>query len=63
MSPIPWFVMVRIRDRVAALIEQGMAKEQVIAAKPPTGWDATWGTRFMKLEVFLRNVCESMKQP
>lgn len=55
--------MVKIRDRVAELIKQGMAKEQVIAAKPPTEWDAAWGTRFVKLEVFLRNVCESMKQP
>ena len=54
-------VMVKIRDRVAALIKQGKTKEQVLAAKPTAEWDATWGTGFMKPEVFLAMVYESMK--
>jgi glyoxylase-like metal-dependent hydrolase (beta-lactamase superfamily II) len=55
-------VMVKIRDRVAALIKQGMTKEQVIAAKPTAEWDATWGTGFMKPAVFLGIVYDSMKR-
>ena len=55
-------VLAKIRDRVAALIKQGKTKEQVIAAKPSAEWDATWGTGFMKADVFLGIVYESMKQ-
>ncbi len=55
-------VMAKIRDRVAALIKQGKTKEQVIAAKPTAEWDATWGSGFMKPDVFLGIVYDSMKQ-
>lgn len=55
-------VMAAVRDRVAALIKQGKTKEQVIAAKPTAEWDATWGTGFMKPDVFLGIVYDSMKQ-
>jgi cyclase len=55
-------VLVGIRDRVAALIQQGKTKEQVIAAKPSAEWDATWGSGFMKPDVFLGIVYESMKR-
>ena len=55
-------VLVKIRDRVAALIKQGKTKEQVIAAKPSAEWDAAWGTGFMKPDVFLGIVYESMKK-
>ena len=53
-------VLVKIRDRVAALIKQGKTKDQVIAARPGAEWDATWGAGFMKPDVFLGIVYESM---
>lgn len=53
-------VLVQVRDRVAALIRQGKTKEQVIAAKPTAEWDATWGAGFMKPDVFLGIVYQSM---
>ena len=55
-------VLVKIRDRVAALIKQGKTKEQVVAAKPSAEWDAAWGTGFMKPDVFLGVVYDSMKR-
>ena len=55
-------VLSKIRDRVAVLIKQGKTKEQVIAAKPSAEWDAAWGTGFMKPDVFLGIVYDSMKQ-
>ena len=55
-------VLAGVRDRVAPLIKQGMTKEQVIAAKPTAEWDATWGSGFMKPDVFLGIVYDSMKR-
>ena len=55
-------VLVQIRDRVRALINQGKTREQVIAAKPTAEWDATWGTGFMQPAVFLGIVYDSMKR-
>lgn len=55
-------VLAKVRDRVAALIKQGRTKEEVIAAKPSAEWDATWGTGFMKPDVFLGMVYDSMKK-
>jgi cyclase len=54
-------VLSRIRDRVAVLIREGKTKEQVVAAKPSAEWDATWGTGFIKPDVFLGMVYDSMK--
>ena len=51
-----------VEARVGALIKQGKTKEQVIAAKPSAEWDATWGTGFMKPDVFLGIVYDSMKK-
>jgi cyclase len=53
-------VLVQVRDRVAALIRQGKTKEQVIAAKPTAEWDGTWGAGFMKPDVFLGIVYQSL---
>ena len=55
-------VLTKIRDRVAALIKQGKTKEQVVAAKPSAEWDAAWGSGFMKPDVFLGIVYDSMKK-
>jgi len=55
-------VLVQIRDRVRALIQQGKTKEEVIAAKPTAQWDATWGAGFMNPPTFLGIVYDSMKR-
>jgi glyoxylase-like metal-dependent hydrolase (beta-lactamase superfamily II) len=55
-------VMTKVRDRVAALIKSGKTREQVIAAKPSGEWDATWGKGFMKPEIFIGMVYDSMKK-
>ena len=55
-------VLVQVRDRVAALIRQGKTREEVIAAKPTSEWDATWGAGFMKTDVFLGIVYQSLKR-
>lgn len=55
-------VLAAIRDRVAALIKQGKTREQVIAAKPGAQWDATWGSGFMKPDLFIGYVYDSMKK-
>jgi cyclase len=55
-------MMVKVRDRVAALIKQGKTREQVIAAKPTADLDAKWATGFLKPDVFLGIVYDSMTQ-
>ena len=55
-------VLSGVRDRVAALIKQGKTREQVIAAKPGAQWDATWGAGFMKSDMFIGMVYDSMKK-
>jgi cyclase len=55
-------IMATIRDRVAALIREGKTREQVIAAKPTAEWDDAWGKGFMKPDVFLGLVYDSMKK-
>jgi glyoxylase-like metal-dependent hydrolase (beta-lactamase superfamily II) len=55
-------VLAKIRDRVRPLIAQGKTKAQVIAAKPSAEWDATRGSGFMKPDVFLGIVYDSMKR-
>lgn len=53
-------VLAKIRDRVAPLIRQGKTREQVVAARPSAEWDATWGSGFMKPDVFIGMVYDSM---
>lgn len=55
-------MLVTVRDRVAALLKQGKTKEQVIAAKPTADLDAKWGGGFLKADVFLGIVYDSMKK-
>jgi cyclase len=53
-------VLIGVRDAVAALIKQGKTREQVVAAKPGARWDATWGTGFMRPDIFIGYVYDSM---
>ena len=57
-------VLSEIRDRVAALIKAGRTREQIIAAKPSAEWDAKLGQGFIKPDVLLGTVYESLtKKP
>jgi len=49
-----------VRDRVAALKAQGKTKDEVVAAKPSGDFDAAWGTGFMKPDVWLGLVYDSL---
>ena len=55
-------MLVQVRDRVAELIKAGRTKEQVIAAKPTADLDAKWGQGFLRPEMFLGIVYDSMKK-
>jgi glyoxylase-like metal-dependent hydrolase (beta-lactamase superfamily II) len=49
-------VLMAIRDRVAALKEQGKSPNEIVAAKPTAAYDAKWGTFFINGEFFTRLV-------
>jgi len=51
-------MLVEIRDRVQALIDQGLSREQVVAARPTAQWDEELGNAFIKpdqLAIFVYN--------
>jgi len=51
-------MLVEIRDRVQALIDQGMTREEVVAARPTAQWDEALGNAFIKpdkLAIFVYN--------
>ncbi|MEJ2385642.1 MAG: MBL fold metallo-hydrolase [Xanthomonadales bacterium] len=51
-------MLVEIRDRVQALIDQGLSREQVVAARPTARWDEELGNAFIKpdkLAIFVYN--------
>jgi glyoxylase-like metal-dependent hydrolase (beta-lactamase superfamily II) len=53
-------VLVAIRDRVAALKEQGKSLDETVAAKPTAVYDAKWGWPFISGEFFTRLVYEGV---
>ena len=55
-------VLVGVRTAVADLIRQGKTRAEIIAAKPTAQWDAAWGTGFIKPDVLLGFVYDSMKK-
>jgi len=51
-------MLVEIRDRVQTLIDQGLSREQVVAARPTAPWDEELGNAFIKpdqLAIFVYN--------
>ncbi len=54
-------VVAAAREKVAALVKAGRSKQEVVAAKPTAEWDATWGTGFIKGDVFAGILYESVK--
>jgi cyclase len=49
-----------VRDRVAKLKAEGKAKDAVVAAKPTAEFDAKWGQGFIKPDVFVGLVYDSL---
>jgi glyoxylase-like metal-dependent hydrolase (beta-lactamase superfamily II) len=54
-------VLKQIRDRVKKLIDEGKTQDEVLAAKPTAEWDETWGVGFMRPNVFVSIVYDSLK--
>jgi cyclase len=55
-------MLVTVRDRITPLVRQGRSLSQVTAAKPLADLDAQWGKGFLKPEMFLSIVYESLSQ-
>jgi glyoxylase-like metal-dependent hydrolase (beta-lactamase superfamily II) len=55
-------VVAGVRDKVGALVKAGKTRDQAIAAKPTAEWDAKWGGGFMKPDVFVGIVYDSLKK-
>jgi cyclase len=53
-------VLKTLRDRIAKLKAEGKGRDEVIAAKPTAEHDASWGTGFMKGDVFTGLVFDSL---
>lgn len=51
-----------VRDRVAAMIEQGMSEEEVVAATPSADFDDRMQSGFMNPEKFVRQVYDSLSR-
>jgi len=52
-------VMATARDRVKKLIADGKNVDQAIAAKPLKEYDATWGSGFIKPDIFIKLIYAS----
>jgi cyclase len=55
-------MLVTVRQRVGRLVAQRRTLQQVLAAKPLADMDAQWGKGFLKPEVFLTIVYESLSE-
>jgi glyoxylase-like metal-dependent hydrolase (beta-lactamase superfamily II) len=53
-------VLSSVRQTVAAMIEEGMSEDAVVAAGPTAEWDETWGAGFINPEAFVRSVYGSI---
>jgi glyoxylase-like metal-dependent hydrolase (beta-lactamase superfamily II) len=53
-------MLVKVRDRVRPKIAAGKSRDEVIAARPTADLDATWGGGFLKADVWVGIVYDSM---
>jgi cyclase len=53
-------MLVAVRGKIQALIDQGMSEDEVVAAKPTAEFDAAWGQGFMNPESFTRFSYQSL---
>jgi glyoxylase-like metal-dependent hydrolase (beta-lactamase superfamily II) len=54
-------MLVAVRGKIQALIDQGMSEDEVVAAGPTAEFDAAWGQGFMNPENFTRFSYQSLK--
>jgi cyclase len=54
-------MLVAVRGKIQALIDQGMSEDEVVAARPTAELDAAWGQGFMNPENFTRFSYQSLK--
>jgi glyoxylase-like metal-dependent hydrolase (beta-lactamase superfamily II) len=54
-------VLAAIRDRVKPMVAAGKTLDEVKAAQPTKDFDAKWGAGFMKADVFIAIVYQSLK--
>jgi cyclase len=55
-------MLVAVRGKIQALIDQGMSEDEVVAAGPTAEFDAAWGQGFMNPENFTRFSYQSLKK-
>lgn len=55
------YMLKKSRDSVQRLIDQGLTEDQAVAARPMREFDATWGTGYIKPDVFVRIVYRSLQ--
>jgi hypothetical protein len=55
-------MLVKVRDRVKPMVASGKSLEQVKAAAPTKDLDAKWGQGFMKPDVWIGIVYDSLKK-
>jgi glyoxylase-like metal-dependent hydrolase (beta-lactamase superfamily II) len=56
-------MLVTIRDRVRKMIDEGRSRDEILAAKPTAEFDAVYGGGFMKPDLFVGLVYDSLKRP
>jgi glyoxylase-like metal-dependent hydrolase (beta-lactamase superfamily II) len=54
-------MLVTVRGKIQALIDQGKSEDEVVAARPTAEFDAAWGQGFMNPENFTRFSYQSLK--
>ncbi|NIR42637.1 MAG: MBL fold metallo-hydrolase [Gemmatimonadetes bacterium] len=55
-------MLIQVRANVTALIEQGLDRDAVIAAKPSAEWDETWGAQLLSPEQFIGTVYDDLSR-
>jgi glyoxylase-like metal-dependent hydrolase (beta-lactamase superfamily II) len=55
-------MLVAVRGKIKALVDQGKSEDEAVAAKPTAEYDAQWGTGFMNAENFTRFAYQGLKR-
>ncbi len=53
-------MLTTVRDHIRAMLNDGMTKDQIIAAKPTADLDAVWGGGFMQPDIWVGLVVDGM---
>jgi hypothetical protein len=55
-------MLVAVRGKIKALVDQGKSEDEAVAAKPTAQYDAQWGGGFMNAENFTRFAYQGLKR-